>query len=190
MGLRDQAFIELIKTGFALVILVVTWLLGQRILAYWEIRKKRKELDIVTATQFQQLYGEYKEVWRLWKVFRNPPDKRMTFPENTQWELLKRATSAESKFEAIIVKMATERVLTQTEARNIGLLRQGFQKLRESIRDGKYFDYSHKTPEYILFNNLACEVATTISSDRKKELTEASEASSNFINVTNVRSED
>jgi hypothetical protein len=184
-------FIELIKNAFTpLLILGMTWFVGQRILAYWEIKKKRKELDIATTTQFHQLYGEYKEVWRLWKVFKTKLNEEFTAPEHTRWELLKRATSAESKFEAIIVKMATERVLRLSEAKNLGLLRQGFQQLRESIRDGVSFDYNYKAPEYILFNELACEVAITISSDRKQELSEAVDASRNFINITNVRLRD
>ncbi|MBI5301519.1 MAG: hypothetical protein HY868_05230 [Chloroflexi bacterium] len=51
MTFIEQVYIELIKTAFALFVLGLTWFVGQRILAYWEIKKKRKELDIATATQ-------------------------------------------------------------------------------------------------------------------------------------------
>lgn len=68
MSFQQSVFLELIKTGLAVLVLGISWFVGQQILAYWEIKKKRRELDIATVTEFQQLYGEYKEVWRLWKL--------------------------------------------------------------------------------------------------------------------------
>ena len=54
------------------LVLAATWFLGQRILNSWDLRKKRQELDIAAATQFQQLYGEAKEVARLWRFITKP----------------------------------------------------------------------------------------------------------------------
>jgi hypothetical protein len=55
MTFQEQLGIEVIKAGFGLILLVFTWLLGQRIIAFWDKRKKQQELDIATSTQLRKL---------------------------------------------------------------------------------------------------------------------------------------
>jgi hypothetical protein len=171
MTFVEQLWIEVIKAGFGLLLLVVTWVLGQRIIAFWDKRKKQQELDIAISTQFQQLFGEFKEISKLWEVFyrqRNQNrNKSLDLPAQTRGALLERATTAESKLEAILVKLATEWPLSQAETEYLGLFRQGFQQLRESIRADSPPTFEYKVnPEYHLFNELVCEVANIVSERR------------------------
>ena len=190
MPQQDQIILELIKSGFALILLLITWLAGQRIIAFWDIRKKRQEFDITTATQFHQLYGEFKEISKLWKLYLNADKHSLTFPEHTRWELLKRATAAESKAEAITVKLVTERPLTARDCEVLGLFRQSYQQLRETIRDNQPLAFSSYGPEYNYFNDLACGVAAIISLEAPSRRQSAREAANNLRSVIEIRSND
>jgi hypothetical protein len=189
-GLRCTSFcqeivLEVVKTVIALLALA---LVGQRVIAHWDIRKKRLELDIAVANQFHQLYGEFKTVWRLWKAFKD--NKGIKFPDDTRAELLKRATSAESGVEAITVKLATERSLSETDLETLGLFRQAFQLVREAIRYDQQLNWQYNSPEYLLFNDLASDVARMISFSDKGKSPGREEAKSNFQKVTGIRRED
>ena len=178
MQFWDSVQLEMIKTGLTCLTLGLGWFVGQRIIAYWDMRKKRQELDIASATQFHQLYGEFKEVSRLWRVFSFTGDrsKKLALPEDMPLELLRRATAAEGNVEAIIVKLATERVLKEEDIKTLGLFRQAYQKLREAIRNGEPLEWIYGTPEYTLYNDLASKVACIISPNRtgrRPKLTEA-----------------
>jgi YesN/AraC family two-component response regulator len=190
MPQRDQIILELLKAGFSLVLLLITWVAGQRIIAYWDIRKKRQEFDIATTIQFQQLYGEFKEVSKMWKLFLSATNHNLTFPEHTRWELLKRATAAESKAEAIVVKLVTERKLSGSDCETLGFFRQSYQQLREAIRDNKPIAFSSYGPEYHYFNDLACSVAHMISSNASSKQQTARESSNNLRSVIEIRSKD
>jgi hypothetical protein len=135
MQLADYIQLEIIKTGLACLLLILGWIFGQRVIAYWDIKKKRQELDIATAMQFHKLYGEFKEVSRLWRAFTfvGQRDKEIIFPESFVMELLRRATAAEGNVEGIIVKLASERVLLLEDLKTLGLFRQAYQKLREAV---------------------------------------------------------
>src|SRR6266481_4046165 len=108
MPFSDAITIELIKAGISVVLLLLTWLLGQRILVSWDLRKKRQELDITTANEFHHLYGEFKEVTKLWRIIKRNKDHTLSPASTARWDLLSRACAAESKNESIIVKLATE----------------------------------------------------------------------------------
>jgi hypothetical protein len=133
------------------------------------VRKKHQELDIETAMQFHKLYGEFKEVSRLWRVFSFTGQRvtNIIFPDTTPWDLLKRATAAEGVVEAIIVKLASERVLAEEDIKTLGLFRQAYQKLREAIRDGASLKWTYGTPEYTFYNDLASKAAYIIIKQKK-----------------------
>jgi hypothetical protein len=184
MSLGESVALELIKT---LITLSALALVGQRIIAYWDIRKKRAELDIAAANQFHQLYGEFKTVWRLWKILND--NEGVQFPEQSRAELLKRATSAESGIEAITVKLASERTLSEADIKTLGLFRQAYQLVREAIRYNKLLNWQWDSLEYRLFNALASDVSRMISSNEKRRRPTAKEAQNNFRKITDIRRE-
>jgi hypothetical protein len=188
MSFGDSLLLELIKSGFALVLLVITWGFGQSIIAIWDVRKKQRELDIATAAQFQQLYGEFKEIGRLWKIHKRREDATLTYPENTRWELLKRAIAAESKVEAILVKLSTERDLDEGKLKQLGLFRQCYQQLREAIRDNEDLVFSEYGDEYKYFNDLASRTACLIASGKQTRRLSCEIASQNLKVIADVRS--
>jgi hypothetical protein len=171
----------------AIITLLALAFVGQRVIAYWDIRKKRVELDIAAANQFHQLYGEFKTVWRLWKIFND--NEGVQFPEHSRAELLKRATSAESGIEAITVKLASERALNEAEIKTLGLFRQAYQLVREAIRYNKPLNWQWDSLEYRLFNALSSEVSRMISSNEKRQQPTLRDAQENFRKITDIRRE-
>jgi hypothetical protein len=188
MTFEQQLLIVATRAGFGLLLLVITWLFGQQIIALWDKRKKQQELDIATSTQFQQLFGEFKEISKLWAVSYRQRHDNMDLPDETRKELLERATAAESKLEAILVKLATERHLSPVETKYLGLFRQGYQQLRESIRDDSPPRFEYKVnPEYHLFNDLVCEVANIVSEQRPWKQVPSPEAKRNLREIVKFR---
>ena len=189
MPFWDSVTLEVIKTGLTILVLGIGWLLGQRIVAYWDIRKKRQELDIATATQFHKLYGEFKEVSRLWRAFKYS-EKKLSYPGEMSVELLKRAAAAEGELEAIIVKLAVERRLDDDEKKTLGLFRQAYQKLRHAIRGDKDLKWTRGTPEYKLYNNLASKTAYLIFSKKATRHPKSSGAAVALQKITDYTQED
>jgi hypothetical protein len=137
MEFRDEVILEIIKTVLSGAIVVLGWVLGERIAACWDRRKKPQELDLTIAREFQELYGEFKDIPRLWRIYRYDGPKKHTIelPKEMPVDLLRRASAAEGSIEAMIVKLSTERILDDGDIRTLGLFRQAYQKLREAIRD-------------------------------------------------------
>jgi hypothetical protein len=202
MSFWQQMLILIIGAALQLAVL---GFLGQAIIAYWDARKKRQETDIAISTQFQQIYGEFKEGSKLWRTFYRHTNiqgkyPELSFPEDIRWELLKSATAAESRLEAILVKIATERCLNDDDTHNLGMFRQGYQQLRESVRNNKTPDFtSFKDPRYKRFDDYACKVAHVISTtERPSKLRgllgyselEPRKAVANLQAIVNVRSND
>jgi hypothetical protein len=177
MSFWESVLLEGIKTLFAASLLLLTWFLGQRIITYWDLRKKRQEIDLQISTQFQELYGEFKEVTKLWRVFfkKTYDDedsknkyKDLLFPEDLRWELLERAVAAENRLDAILVKLATERELSEGDLTTLGIFRQAYQTTRLSIRNNSDADFgAFKKVEYHAFNDLASSVALIVSSYKR-----------------------
>ena len=182
--------LELIKTGLALLLLAAGWFVGKRILNAWDLRKKRQELDIAAAEAFQSLYGELKQVARLWRSARAPKDRSLIVPADLRWTMLARATAAESRYEALVIKLATERELSADEIRTLGLFRQACQQVRESIQRDAVVPSSGFGREYLLFNELAAEVTCLIGSNRAPGVLDAASAKRNLEGIALVRSGD
>lgn len=183
----DPWLFELYK---ALLVLVVTVGVGQAVISRWQIGNKRKELDIIAATQFQQVYGEYKEIWRLWKIFQDTDKAKFKPADDTWWSLIARATAAEAKVEAIILKLVVERKLSADDLRKLGLFRQGFQQLRQGIREAEPLKYNYQHPEYVLFNRLASEVACMLLTYGRVKRPRPGEAAQQLATMVGIRQED
>ena len=110
---------------------------------------------------FYKVYGEFFAVWKLW-VYH----KEQNFTETSRWEMLERAATAEGILESIFVKLSSERDLNERETEILGRFRQGFQTLRQSIRDDKYLGWSkNKYNEYVSFKRLAGLVSDILVSE-------------------------
>ncbi|WP_210521511.1 hypothetical protein [Hymenobacter terricola] len=184
--LEDVVKEELVKFVSALIILFITWAGGYWLLGEWELRKKAREIDLSLAMQFQQLFGEFKEIWRLWKVYE---PKAANAPPLTKWDLLTRASSAEGRVEAVLLKLATDRQLTQEKLITLGLFRQSFQVLRQGIRDAESLEYGFTSARYRLFNRLGAEVAHIIVDRASGPPPTAKQAIDAFQTIIEVRTE-
>jgi hypothetical protein len=67
MDFGTSVKLEFVKTLLSGFTLLLGWFVGQRIVAYWDLKEKRQEVDLALATQFQHLYGDFKQISRLWR---------------------------------------------------------------------------------------------------------------------------
>lgn len=168
---------ELQKLNPGLVLLVVSWFVGLRISASWNLRQKRKELDLTTAHEFHKLYGEFFSVWKIWD------DRCGIASESEYLDILTRACDTEGKLEAILVRIACSRGLDSSEISALGTYRQLFKKLRESISNRTPLPWrSSENRDYIAFKNLATEVEKIILKGKGNPETEA--ASQALLHIT------
>lgn len=141
---------------------ILTAVVGAALTVFWNLRQKRREIDILLSQDFFYLYGEFFAVWKLWNYAVGDTDIE-SIPNTYQWDLLQRITAAESKVEAILMKLATERNLNKKLLNKLGHFRQLYQKLREVIRDKEALNWnSSENTDYQNFKRLACEIATLI----------------------------
>ncbi len=158
--LLDAIVKELPKLGTSLILLALAWLVGYRLTASWNVRQKRRELDLVTARDFHALYGEFFAVWKLWNYAYH--DKSLD--TWSRWELLKRSCEAEAKLETMLVRLACDRALGKSEYAILGAFRQLYQQLRESIGRNIPLQWTSSShPSYIEFKRLAPEIACLIT---------------------------
>lgn len=117
----------------ALLTLSLGWFVGNRLTAHWDERKKRREMDLLALGVFYEIYGQFFAIWKLWSgvLTSLPPD------EEFRRGLLERAAEAEGRLESLLVRLASERKLSARDCTLLGCLRQGFQSLRESVRDSE-----------------------------------------------------
>jgi hypothetical protein len=185
----SEVFLEFLKFGLGLLLLAAGWFIGQRIIAGWDLRKKQQELDIASAVQFQQLYGELKAVGRTWREYRRRR-ARWSPPKDVEWQLLALAIAAESKYEAVVIKLSAERHLTQEQRLMLGHFRQACQQARQSIRDNEGIVWSGFGHEYRLFNDLAAEVTCLIAQARPKGSISPETARGSLEAIATVRTKD
>ncbi len=110
-------------------------LVGQAITAKWNLRVKEREWDFDAIQRVRDLYGEFLSTRRLWNYHLE--HNTLTSLDARGLELFDRCCVAEGQMEALLMKVATERVLTQEQLDELGLFRQGYQQLRESSDMGQ-----------------------------------------------------
>ena len=103
-NLEHELIKGVITSISGLLLLALTWLVGQRLSYQWSIRQKREELRLSSLQQFYLAYGEFFAVWKLW----NRLDQKTEKFDDRRWELLKRAAAAESIVEGTLVKLSLE----------------------------------------------------------------------------------
>jgi hypothetical protein len=185
--------LEIFKAVTSLVVaaltLGATWWIGNRISATWNLRQKRNELNLAALGEFHSLYGEFKEVVRVWRLAKRKLDSPVTVPEGERWRLLVRACAIESKCEALVLRLTAERILSTKEQESIGLFRQAIQTLRESIREDADCPIGSRREEYKLLNQLAPEIAQIASAEVPAEVVNSDVAKAQLLAVVNVNSE-
>ena len=164
MDFEQQIYLSLIRGGVSLGLLLITWVIGKKILNDWDLKKKKQELDLNLMNDFQELYGEFKDIARIWKVLRSEKYPEFKLNDENRFQLLERASRAESKVEALILKLVTERRLNDKELETIGFFRQACQLLRQNIRKNELFYWDYGDEVYHLFNKSSCEILSKISS--------------------------
>src|SRR5438552_2875628 len=99
MTFQQSVWIEFLRTGTEIFVLLITWGIGQKILVSWDARKKRQELDIMASGDFNKVYGNFKEVSKLWRILVRNDRRQLATPEDARWNLLMRACEVESQNE-------------------------------------------------------------------------------------------
>jgi hypothetical protein len=158
--------------------LLATWFVGQRIATAWQIRQKRRELQLDAVGEFYRAYGEFYEIWKVWNYRLR---ERVPDPGG---ELFSRAAAMEGRVEAILVRIATERRLSPRDVEQLGLLRQAFQELRQAMRDGRAIRWNYSEhPKYLELKRLAA-YAASLSGDGHWPRPTAEEAQAAVVAIT------
>jgi hypothetical protein len=156
----------------------LAWLVGNRLAFKWELRRKYRELDVESLQEFYSLYGEFFALLKLWDSWKRRVDTQAT-DEAALQQILKRATDAEGRVEALLLKIASERKLGEPEQDILGAFRQGYQTLRESVREDRSVDWNYSNYEpYASFKALACAISNLLSADRPVRVERAAPESS------------
>jgi hypothetical protein len=114
---------------------------GYRLTFVWEDRKRRCESDLAAVETFYRLYGEFFAAWKLWDSHKRKGVRGKGEAHELQWELLEQVERAEGGYEALLVKLASERVLDDTDRVLLGCFREGSQMLREKIRKSQALEW-------------------------------------------------
>src|SRR5713226_7399393 len=98
----------------ALVGSALAWVVGAQVSYFWDDRRRKRDSDLTAMSSFYKLYGEFFATWKLWSSYKRYGD-RVPTPEYMQWTLLERASAVEGGFEALFVKLASERDLSDED---------------------------------------------------------------------------
>ncbi len=186
--MADDLTLELVKTIVPIfVTLGVGWVIGDRIAVHWAIRQKRKELQLTVASDFEEIYGKFYSIWKMWNYFLAHQMKTIGKIEDlkTYFDILDRACDTNGRVEVIILKLASEFVLNEEEINIISTFRKSFRILRRSIRDQKEIPWnSSKHPDYVEFKHAASTISNIITQNGLFRMPSRKEASDNFIKIT------
>lgn len=162
-----------IKFLLSIISLFFIWFIGQRISYLWNIRQKQKELDLISAREFYDLYGKFFSLWKLWNSSFTDPWCSAPYmsldelPEKFRWYSFEEACKIESRMEAIFVQVSGSKALKIRDVEVLGKFRQGFQQIRETIRSNDRLAWDSAThPEYLAFKHLGTEVGEILSKRR------------------------
>lgn len=148
--------------------------------------QKQRELQLVAAARFYELYGEFFAVWKQWSAFKAgklvPRD-----PEAFRVGLFERACAGEGNMEAVLVRIASEFRVEPVDIETLGRFRQAYQTLREALRENHELGWNDpEHPQYAAFKRLACLVASLLGRHTLKELPTPEEAAAVLKKITDV----
>ena len=183
-SLQHELIKSCLSAAAGVPVLALGWLIGQRLTFTWNVRQKRRELQLTASQQFYAAYGEFFAVWKLWNYL----DPAQPSFEDHRWELHKRAATAEAIVEGTFVKLSSELDLEEPDIKTLACFRQGFQHLREAIRAGRRIDWhSSDHPEYRSFKALAVRVAGLLSKQWPDVAPVPEQAAKQLLDITSNR---
>jgi hypothetical protein len=152
----------------------LAWLVGNRVGYRWDEIKRRRESDLAARDEFYRVYGKFFATWKLWNTHKKYPS--VGAPDGVQWKLLEQAEEAEAGFEALLVKLASERPLCARDRRLLACFRQAYQSLRERLRENgplewwatgppKHPEHEEGFRQYRTFKALSEYSATLLAED-------------------------
>lgn len=155
--------------------------LGHYFTVQWNIRQKKRELALVASREFHKLYGIFFSLWKKWEyLLKTTPDG-----SEERRKLLFEACDAEGNVESLFVALSSSHELTDDQITTLGLFRQGYQSLRQAIREGRSLGWdSSDHMEYVAFKRLATEVATLIVSDKSDNKKKVKSKGDKLLRIT------
>jgi hypothetical protein len=180
----------LIPLATAAVTLAGGWFVTTRVADHWDQIKKRRELDLAAAADFQRLYGEFLSVWKAWdSISRHKLE--IKDPAETAWDCLNRAADVEGRVEALLARISAEHELSEDDIDALGGVRQGFQSLRGAIKRNEPLEWqSSDSKDYLAFKGLAAYTSRLLgASSGSKRAPDSATAAANFRDITSNRHE-
>ena len=104
---------------------------GGALSLFWNRIRRRRESDLASRESFYAAYAEFFTTWKLWNSHKRHD---VAAPPDVQWQLLSKAEEAEAAFEALLVKVTSEKKLDDVACERLAGFRRGYQPLRESTR--------------------------------------------------------
>jgi hypothetical protein len=159
----------LIAAFTAIIGSLLAWVIGSHVAYRWDDRRRRRESDLAALATFYKTYGEFFATWKVWNAYKRA-DCALEVTPQVQAELLDRASAVEGAFESLLVKIASERRLGRKDKLMLGCFREGYQRLRERIREDQQLAWwssgtSNGMREYRAFKGLAEYVAFMLEQD-------------------------
>ncbi|MFB6628370.1 hypothetical protein ACFCWY_00585 [Streptomyces sp. NPDC056362] len=166
------------------------WLVTTRVTDRWDQVKKQREMGLSAAQDFQRLYGEFVAIWKTWNALTSHHTP-VTTPEHSGWSCLERATAAEGATEALMAKLAAERLLNDDEIDVLGGVRQAFKVVRRTIERGEPLGWGASgVAPYAALKSLSAALSVLLSSpSRGKGRPTAARAARAFAEITDNRHE-
>lgn len=171
---------------------LLAWIVGLRLAALWDVRKKRSELNLLLTQELNKVIAEFKTIGREREALEKieatveaatqsagtaAPASRLDEIWKSRLGLVSRAIAAESSLEAILLKMVGEmedaglqnlqaEELASERARQIrimGLTRVAFRRMREDLVSGSTRSPGYGEASYWLFNRLASDLTSIVA---------------------------
>lgn len=148
--------------------------------------QKRGELQLVAQNRFYELYGEFLAIWRVWNSVQPLLVAEVDGPAVRIREgLLDRATQAEGRVESILLKLCSERELTDPQLDSIGIFRQAYSLLRKSILRKEEVPFTSSNDRgYLALKTLSIRVGNLIASNAPTKPPAPQRAIEQFMRVT------
>ncbi|MGW4851942.1 hypothetical protein ACWEPZ_12030 [Streptomyces sp. NPDC004288] len=166
------------------------WLVTTRVTDRWDQVKKQREMGLSAAQDFQRLYGEFVAICKTWNALTSHHTP-VTTPEHSGWSCLERATAAEGAIEALMAKLAAERLLNDDEIDVLGGVRQAFKVVRRTIERGEPLGWGASgVAPYMALKSLSAAMSVLLSSPSQgKGRPTAARAARAFAEITDNRHE-